>query len=516
MTARVDALLAALTRIEQPGDIADLPEPGSLPSPWETWALIGLARHRRRQLWVTEIIRSRLRGAPSELAAVGALGHPDEVPQSGPVPGLPEWEYYFHGRGCCISHKVDGDVIDVDFWDDSAEYFDTFFYKNYLESLRRPEQPEQRLRELHTSARAITIAIAELLTAGALTPLQGRNSHPYRLADNVLAVLDQIEAFCSAWSDRDRRLWLAALIGDWVAADELAVGRPVCAVTAPRAERCRELWRQQLRQHLDEPYRAPDALQALAELNAPDLDRHLENALRGPPSGETSAALTVIGQQDDPRWCVRVHQLFSRVDPAGQLPEPHIWITALKFLIRHDHRKAEVIAELARAGRTEIGEAILLALEHAPELALPLIRKGLLADVPIDRTSVAAILGVINATWSKRELLGALAASDDQQKTVDVRAVLLESGDEEARKAVLAWEEQNPHENEVGSYIEVGGKKRGPFYTFGELALKNRAARVRYEMDKLHDRVMKLRGVVPPEPSPRPWWKFWVRKGVQW
>jgi hypothetical protein len=29
-------------------------------------------------------------------------------------------------------------------------------------------------------------------------------------------------------------------------------------------------------------------------------------------------------------------------------------------------------------------------------------------------------------------------------------------------------------------------------------------------MDKLHDRVMTLRNVVPPEPAnDRPWWKFW-------
>ena len=40
---------------------------------------------------------------------------------------------------------------------------------------------------------------------------------------------------------------------------------------------------------------------------------------------------------------------------------------------------------------------------------------------------------------------------DDQQKTADAWAALLESGDEDAQKAVLAREERNPHENEVGS-----------------------------------------------------------------
>src|SRR5262249_12038996 len=103
---------------------------------------------------------------------------PQDVPQSGSVPGLPEWEYDFHGRGCCVSHKVDGDAIDVDFWDDSAEYFDTFFSKNYLESLRRPESAEQRLRELHPSARAVTIAGNALIAFRALPPSPGHDSHP--------------------------------------------------------------------------------------------------------------------------------------------------------------------------------------------------------------------------------------------------------------------------------------------------------------------------------------------------
>src|SRR5262249_33080861 len=128
MSSQLDALLSAFARAEEPAPdrlpsfLRALPDPGALPSPWETWTLVGLVRHRQRQFWVSDIIRTRLRGVPSDLAAIGALGHPEGVPQSGPVPGMPEREYYFHGRGCCISHKIDGDAIDVDFWDDSAEY----------------------------------------------------------------------------------------------------------------------------------------------------------------------------------------------------------------------------------------------------------------------------------------------------------------------------------------------------------------------------------------------------------
>jgi hypothetical protein len=33
---------------------------------------------------------------------------------------------------------------------------------------------------------------------------------------------------------------------------------------------------------------------------------------------------------------------------------------------------------------------------------------------------------------------------------------------------------------------------------------------IRYEMDRVHDQVMKLKDVVPPEPQgSRPWWRLW-------
>jgi hypothetical protein len=503
MNSQMSALLIAFARAGEPepadlgSTLRDLPEPGALPSPWETWTLIGLVRHRDRQLWVADIIRNRLRGAPSDLARMGALGHPEGVPQSGPVPGMPEWEYYFHGRGCCLTHKVEGDEIDVDFWDDSAEYFSTFFYTEYLESLRHPEPPEQRLRELHRSTRPVGIVVDDLLAAGALTPLSGRDARPPRVSDRVLDHAGAIEAFCRAWGNPANRLWLGALCGDWLAAHDAAAGRPgIDRLTAARAEKCRQLRRERLLR--ERGYPAADALHGLAELGA--ADEPVGRAFRGPPTGLVSAALDIIEEQDDPRWCPPVHAMYSRVNPAGPLPEPHIWMRSLKFLLRHGYRTDELLAALPRAGGTEIGEAILLALEHAPQHALPLIRKALLSDTPIDRTEAAAILALIGKPWSIRELLGALESSDDQEKTADSRAALLESGDEAAQKAVLAWEERNPHENEAGSYLEIGGRRLGPFYTFAELSLKNRAAQIRYEMDKLHDRVMKVKGVIPPEP----------------
>jgi hypothetical protein len=513
VNAQISALLAAFTRSQEPAPgeldsaLRSLPEPDALPSPWETWTLIGLVRHRERQFWVADIIRTRLRGAPSDLATAGAFGHPEGVPQSGPVPGMPEWEYYFHGRGCCLTHKVEGDEIDVDFWDDSAEYFDPFFFTKYLDSVRHPEPPERRLRELHRSTGPLKIAIDDLIAAGALAPLSGRDAHPPRVSDAVLDHADATEAFCRAWENPANRLWLGALCGDWLAAHAAAAGRPgLDTLTAARAETCRQRRRQRLLKETG--YSAADALHGLADLGP--ADEYVEHALLGSPTGLVSAALDIVEEQDASRWCPLIHSLHTRVKPAGQSPEPSIWIRCLKFLLRHHYRTDEILGGLPQAGGTEIGEAILLALEYAPQHALPLIRKAMLADIPINRAEAAAILGVIAKPWSIREMLGALEVSDDQETTADIRAALQETGDEGAQKAVLAWEEKNPHENEVGSYLDVGGKRLGPFYTIGELSLQNRATRIRYEMQRLHDRVAKVKDVIPPEPlASRPWWRFW-------
>ncbi len=485
--------------------VACLPDAGQLPSPWEAWVLIGLVRHHARQQWVLDLVRTRLRGDATQLAMMGSLGHPEDVPQSGPVPGSPEWEYYFHWRGCCVSHKVRGDAIDVDFFDDTADYFDTYFYVRFLKSLRQPEPPEARILGLHPSVRPVAIAFTDLTSAGAL--VQGgdpERPRPPRLPAEVLDYAEDVERFCDLWGDPTRRLWLAAVIGDWPAAHELATPE-LAEGTAGRADACRRQRHEHLRAVTGFP--ASDALHGLDDLGV--ADQYLAEAFQGPPSGQISAALEIAERQPDSRWWPHIYALFRRVDPTAQPPQPHIWLTSLKLLVRHGYKAGELIAELGNAGGTAIGEAVLLALEFAPRNTIPLVRKGLLSHIPINRIEVAAILAIIRKGWSTRELLNALKECD-QETTAEARAALLELGDPEADRAVLDWEQKNPHEDEVGSYLEVDGRKLGPFYTFGELALKNCGSRIRHEMDQLHDRVMKLRDVAPPEPTPdRPWWKFW-------
>jgi hypothetical protein len=519
---RYDLLFQAFTRARQPppadlaGALQALPPVGQLPSPWETWALVGFVRHRRRQLWLGEVVTTRLSGSLTGIGRMGALGHPQGVPQLGPVPGLAEWEYFFHGKGCRLTHRVTGERIDVDFFSDSAEYFDSWFYTNYLESLRNPEPPEQRLIELHRSFEPLRLAIADLLAGGMLTPLPGRQAHPFRVSAHALEHADAVADFCEAWGDSGRRLWLAALIGDWPAVQDAArsVGdATVIDLVADRARACREACEQRLLGAFREETEARAALLGLDDLDAGSLGGALSQALAGPPSGLTSVALDVLDRRNDPEWCPQVVQLFGRVDPGGPIPQPHLWMACLKFLLRHGHRTEEALAALPSAAGYEMGEACLLALEHAPALMLPLVRRALLSGIPANRTVVAAVLALIDRPWSRRELLAALKASDDQERTADCRAALLECHDEAAHRAVRQWEVRNPHEPETGTFLEIDGRKAGPFISFAEMSLRDRAVRARHEMQRLHDRVMKVRDRVPPEPARGRglWWRFWRR-----
>src|SRR5205814_511890 len=110
---------------------------------------------------------------------------------------------------------------------------------------------------------------------------------------------------------------------------------------------------------------------------------------------------------------------------------------------------------------------------------------------PANRCAVAAVLALIDRPWSRRELLAALEASDEQEQTADCRAALLECRDEEAHQAVRDWEQRNPHEPETPEFLEVEGRRVGPFVSFGELwsRVSYRAQWLRYKMEQLHDRV---------------------------
>ena len=117
--------------------------------PEELYLLASLSKHLERQQWVAEIVKSHLKIDTAELGSKGLWSLPDSFPRKGTVTAEPAWTYYFHGKGCCLTHS-DGTKIDVDFSaDGSVSLIDRFFYSNYLKSAtNRPwYEPKQESRE---------------------------------------------------------------------------------------------------------------------------------------------------------------------------------------------------------------------------------------------------------------------------------------------------------------------------------------------------------------------------------
>ena len=497
-------LLSAFKRLGEPNsgnlpkELLALPGPDEGISPWAAWLFVGLMRHHARQQWLAETIKIRLNADLGALATAGAFGHPD-VPQHGLVPGVTDWEYYFHGCGCCLTHRITGESLDVDFHDETADWFDDYFYINYLKSLKTPEFIEKRLMELHSSLEPIELSIQELLEADLLE--KHPESKVVRLLPDCGMLIESVDSLENHWQNSDQRLRIAAGLGDWPLVEkELQSRGSLLPEISSRATRCRDLRFARLKRLYDQPDSRPEVLEAIADLDHAELPALLERALNAKPSGTTSVALRIIANREGDDWIKPVYQLFRRVNPNGDIPEPHIWKTCAAYLVRHGDFLAEVKKSLKRARRHELAEGALLAMEYAPELALMLFRRALRSTIPYNRTTAAAALAIIDEPWSRKELIAVLEESDDQEATADCRAALMHTHDPEAHRIVTDWETRNPHEPEAG-----------PFISMQEMCLQTCEGYVQYEMTNLHERVLPMRGQPPPEPSPEPsrwWWPF--------
>ena len=329
MNPYLSQLLAALKprenaeNVELSEKLASLPEPDEGVSPWAAWLLVCLIRHHERQLWLAHTIQSRLQADLTALAAVGYLGHPD-VPGHGLVPGLTDWEYYFHGIGCCLTHRITGESLDVDFYDQTGDWFDVYFYINYLKSLKAPEFAEHRLIKLHPSLETLRLAFEELLEADLL--VQHPESRMLRLHPDGFLLEDKLDSLEDRWNQPQERILVAAALGDWLLVEQelQTMGSPLPKVSA-RASRCRHLRFHRLKGLYEPPDSPPEVLAAIADLDHPELPGLLERALQGRPCGTMSVALRIITARSEPRWIKTVHQLFRRLNPNGEIPEPHIW-----------------------------------------------------------------------------------------------------------------------------------------------------------------------------------------------
>ncbi len=447
-------------------------------SPWTSWLVLCLVRHRGRQQFVLESMSSRLDGDAESIARAGSMGHPKRA-RVGLVPGDTDWEYRFHGRGCCMTHRVTGESIDVDFHDETADWIDRFFFNTYLESLDTPTFVERRLKELYPTSRTVELGIDELIEGGVLE--SNENSSSFRLRIPWEMLCDQLDEIEDKFQKTGIQSLVAAAISDWIL---LAKLNPEFD---DQAKLCfREMYENVEKRFFEGP-RSAEALAMLADWDSPRLTACLSNALSGPPSSVLSVALRIVEKSRSfNQWESQLRSIVGRIDPNGDLPSPYIWVSAAKLLIRMG-AVADWESQFARLSRNELSEAALFAMEVNLPFAMELVRKSLRSCIPNNRIEMAAALAVIDLSWCHSELVAVLNETSDQERTAECRAALLESRDVELHRFVEEWEARYPYE-----------KPSEEDLTVGDWVLMRCTQYIQFEMQSLHDRVIVLRNRFRP------------------
>ena len=128
--------------VQSKGAPRSYPKPETLPTPWETSTLIAFTRYRDRQRWARGIVEERL----------------DPAREGGVVPGMPEWEYRFHGNGCSVKNKVTGETIEAD----CRGMIDGKVWQQQLESINDPDPATRLMLDMHPSGKSLLFSLSEL------------------------------------------------------------------------------------------------------------------------------------------------------------------------------------------------------------------------------------------------------------------------------------------------------------------------------------------------------------------
>lgn len=451
--------------------------------PWNGWLLLGLVHHRNKQYFVEQTVKTRLLETPND--PFDPFSRQLRLQRrSGIVPGLSEWEFYFHGLGCCLTNRITGEEIDVDFYEDSSDWFTEWFLVRNLKSLRDRGWIENRILELHPSVESIGVAIEELTRS---RYLESHEEHP---AFRLTSLSEPLRAFVDGWRshadipDFDRNVAIA--MSDWELVQRIDPTWESVAVREQLEETIR-LRNRELVRSFRANERPSESLLALEEIQSPFLKDFLESALQGPPCGTISTALNIIDRSNDPDWCEPIRGLLSRLDPNADIPSPHLWMRAANYLAKH-FQLPDLRPQLLQLSKSNLGDGAVFALEHFPDIAVRIFRKALRSAIPVNRCTAAAALAIIDQPWSRQELLKLLDESDDQIATAEVRSALDELCCQECRSRLEEWEERNPREPEMGDFVSMD-----------EVMLRNRSEWIRLQMQTLHDLVYPLRSqrIVP-------------------
>lgn len=450
----------------------------SILTPWQSWTLLVLVRHRTRQELVADIARFRLKADLARIAESGALGHPD-IPVKGVVPGLTDLEYLFHGCGCAVTHRISGEMIDVDFYDATADWINPSFFIEYMRSLKSLGFAERRAIDLHASINTFYQSLDELFDLNLLQSME--DDTPYCLAFPSLDLGEQLTVLEARWEQADVRLAVAAAVGDWFFLQEHAPSDLLPQIRS-KAEECRRSREEKLVTqygvHADGL-----ALMCLNDLHSPVLPDLVHKALHDESFKTIDAALDIVDGWDNADWCDDLQLVLDRSDPDAEIRHASRWFVCARFLIRHG-RLESVRKLLPKNESLYLGDLAILTLEYLPDLAIDTFRRALRSVIPANRITAAAALAIIDQPWSRAELVSTLSESGDAEQTCECRSALMATHSSECHQIVANWEATHP-----------SPKGLGPYVSLREIAVRQGDETISFEMAELHDRVHRLKNV---------------------
>lgn len=485
---------------------------GTQVTPGEFWTVVCFVRYLSRVEWGAKLVAARILAGPEKLL-------PENTPHHGIVPGVPDWEYMFHGIGCRLTHRLDGTTID---WDahgsvPGIQYVDDWFFLSYLDSLSTPELPEARLRQSLGRLDAVPALCGHLDKLGLLVTLPYTNARRLNPASEGQDLRALVEQFCSLCEGAPSSAppWIFSMVaGEWGAAcellpAELRADAITSALLATRRAEAAENWWHLWHGMWEENFRveplnellAADPVRARAlvelELKSPSLRKlgAISRAADEHDLAELCPALAgflpglVAGRLPPDEHQTRAAKQGGRVEnQTVSQPVPRHIVAAktavhmARLLLRHGYSSDAVIRVIESDDHQVAGDLALAVLEYAPEHAPGYFRRVLAQGSPFSRAQVAAAMVILAEPWCRSLLLEALENSTDREETAEVRAALVYVGDPEAREALEAWEEQVP----------APSPSEGRSIT----ALTDSDEMVSVQMAALHDKVLALRGRV--------------------
>jgi hypothetical protein len=374
-----------------------------------TWLVLALLVQRDRQRWHHEVT-SRVRELEDD---------------AGALPDLPGWTYRRHGIGICLN-APDGEVLDVDFHDQTGAVVDVWFFATRVESVKDSEHwlAERRLWRWRPSLDVIVDGCEQLVDMKAAKYTQYKNH---------LVLAPELEARAAAVA---KQLGDPGSAAHWLA--ELEPGGEQAHV-----QQYREWLRARVRsssrgaQYLDLALPGASADDAV-DLCRPFLRRkdwqagHTIELLRArtdvPPLREVAKLLRRASLSDDhpfPVYQACAYLLERGLDRELALERFDAWSRLEQASGYH--------------GNPMQAQFAALALRYLPDRALALVRASLRSTTPLCIQEMAALLAAIDRRWCHREISAAL--EEPQRGTHAYLAAALRSttSDVAKRRAVTAF-----------------------------------------------------------------------------